>query len=363
MDTLDDLGLDQDTLVIVTSDNGGVAKWHDSNGGLRGFKASVFEGGIRVPMMARWPGVIQPASTNDSVIASFDFFPTIAELVRADVSDLSLKGESFVKVLLDGTHKPRRETLFWEAKLSHRYLSTSSGILNTFAVRTGDWKLLFEDDTYYLFDMSNDPSETVNLAQWNPGTIQELSNAYAAWRLETGRIDYAIHSTKGNVQIRDDTLKFNRKGSIQLRQNSLFDFHDGDFTLTAALTPTEIGRKMLIARKPGSWKMLLTRYGKLKLRVKGIEGTATVLRSGTRLRGGQTSNVAFAVFGWRESPSTIRLHVDGELEGESNEIEAVQPGDRPVRFGRNRGHGFVGTISDLEFYTSSLTREELVRAR
>jgi arylsulfatase A len=130
---LEEVGIDRDTLVIFTSDNGahqegGAAPYFfGSSGPLRGLKRDLYEGGIRVPLIARWPGKIKPGSTSDHVSASWDILPTCAELAGVDAPE-EIDGLSMVPTLLGRPRdQEKHESLYWEFKEKH-------------AVRMGNWK-------------------------------------------------------------------------------------------------------------------------------------------------------------------------------------------------------------------------------
>ena len=157
---LRDTGLEGNTLVIFTSDNGGA--WYtgikDHNTPYRGHKGTFFEGGIRVPMMMRWPGEIAPGTVRNDVAQHLDMFATIAAATGANLpSDRQM--DSFN---LFGTG-PKREITFWR---SGHYR----------AVRQGDWKLQVSSrpDKVWLFNLAIDPTEQVNLAAKDPARVAEL---------------------------------------------------------------------------------------------------------------------------------------------------------------------------------------------
>lgn len=171
LDRLDALGLADDTLVIATSDNGptyagGVDyDFFDSAGGLRGLKGSVYEGGLRVPTIARWPGRIEPASSSDQPVYFADYAETIADAVGADWQAES-DGISFLPTLLqDGVQRPH-PYMYWE--LGRRQ-----------ALISGDWKLVRTDldkdqPIIELFDLARDPGEAIDLSQAQPEILKLL---------------------------------------------------------------------------------------------------------------------------------------------------------------------------------------------
>ncbi len=195
---LKELGLDENTLVIFTSDNGGQPHV-TSNKPLKGGKGSLFEGGIRVPACMVWPGIIKPETSCDVPIIGVDFLPTFAELAEAPLPQKQLvDGESIVP-LLKGGKELNRKSIFWHYPL---YLSGNRGnkvipIVGTnqlywrgtpsSAIRKGDWKLIyyFEDQSVKLFNLVQDLGEENDMAQTNPEKAAELLAELKAWQKET----------------------------------------------------------------------------------------------------------------------------------------------------------------------------------
>ncbi|MEN9684146.1 MAG: hypothetical protein RLZZ427_1897 [Pseudomonadota bacterium] len=163
---LKDTGLDQNTLVIFTSDNGGA--WYtgipDSNAPYRGFKGTFFEGGIHVPLMMRWPGVIAPGTRRTDTAQHLDLFATILGAAKAPLpTDRTLDSIN----LLDP--HARRTRTFWR-----------SGDYRV--VRDGDWKLQVSKrpNKVWLFNLKADPTERVNLADQQPARVAELRHLIEA---------------------------------------------------------------------------------------------------------------------------------------------------------------------------------------
>jgi len=170
MAVLKELGVDENTLVIFTSDNGPADKKLDeffgSRGGLRGIKRSMYEGGLRSPSIARWPGKIKPNTVNDTPWCFYDFLPTCAELTGAKLpADYRTDGTSILPVLLGGKI-PEREFLYWE--LHERGF--------TRAVRAGSWKGVKNglNDPLELYNLVADPSESQDVASKHPEIAANL---------------------------------------------------------------------------------------------------------------------------------------------------------------------------------------------
>jgi arylsulfatase A-like enzyme len=166
--TLERKGLAEDTLVIFTNDHGGVVGRGD-NTPLRGGKRLLFEGGIRVPLFLRWPGVTTPGARHGDAVSSLDLFPTI--LAAADVEPpprLALDGQNLAPYLLGTQLGSTHEALFWRDG-SNR------------AVRRGDWKLVQAGDFVWLFDLASDPGEHTNLAAAHPDVVDDLLDSFSSW--------------------------------------------------------------------------------------------------------------------------------------------------------------------------------------
>lgn len=168
--TLEKYQLEQNTLVVFVSDNGAEQNYGD-NGKLRGWKTNLFEGGIRVPGIAWWPGQIEAASS-DVPVMSFDWMPTFLNLAHTKPPDtLALDGLDLSAFLLHQEPLPDR-SLFW------RYRDQK-------AVRDGKWKLLVDEKQgKLLFDLQTDPQESENLAGQQPAVLERLSDQLQDWERE-----------------------------------------------------------------------------------------------------------------------------------------------------------------------------------
>ena len=189
---LDELGLAQNTVVVFTSDNGGLLMLPNSdehvtsNAPLRGGKAMLWEGGIREPFIVRWPAVVKPGSTCDVPVTSVDLYPTFAKLAGAKTKpDQPVDGQSIVP-LLKQTSGFNRKAVFWHFP---HYIPAFRGynVTPASAVRAGDYKLIKSFDTgLELYNLEQDLGETKNLAQEMPEVAAELEKLIDDWLLETG---------------------------------------------------------------------------------------------------------------------------------------------------------------------------------
>ena len=168
MDKLEAEGLADNTIIVFSSDNGaaGYIGLPEVNDPYRGWKITLFEGGIRVPTFMKWPGRIAPGTVIDEPVAHIDIMPTIAAAAGAELpSDRVIDGRNILPVAMGETETIERENdaIYW-----------SSGFYKV--VRAGDWKLQINErqDRRWLFNLADDPSEAVNLAETRPEKLAEL---------------------------------------------------------------------------------------------------------------------------------------------------------------------------------------------
>ncbi len=206
LDWLDRNGQAEHTIVLFMSDNGGYAtgaEWRDEplytqNAPLRSGKGSLLEGGIREPMIVRWPGVVKTASRCDRYVLIEDYFPSILEM--ADIRRYSVlqkvDGQSFVP-LLRGTGDPSRgRALIWN--YPHVWGNRGPGIDLNCAIREGDWKLIYSYKTGQkeLYDISHDISEQHDLSASRPELVRRLSRKLGK-RLRAMKAQRPTHKATG----------------------------------------------------------------------------------------------------------------------------------------------------------------------
>jgi arylsulfatase A-like enzyme len=196
---LEELHLDKNTIIIFTSDNGphqeGGADpdFFDSNGILKGYKRDLYEGGIRVPMIVRWPGVIKGGVITDHVSAFWDVMPTVADIIDAKVPE-EVDGISFLPTLTGQNAKQKKhDHLYWEFhELGGRM-----------ALRKGDWKLIqynvnkIPAGQFELYNLKDDPSEENNLAMKYPDKVKALKGIMLTARIPSEIFRFASESYHG----------------------------------------------------------------------------------------------------------------------------------------------------------------------
>ncbi|RXP44533.1 DUF4976 domain-containing protein [Lutibacter sp. HS1-25] len=191
---LKDLNLDENTIIVFTSDHGGLSNRGNkrqlatSNLPLRAGKGHNYEGGIRVPMFVKWPGVTQENSTTDAIVTGTDYYPTLVDMANLNPHpEQYLDGVSFAEVLKGTNTKDNERTVFWHSPLPR---PTSTGDTANTTVRKGDFKLLdfYEDGYVELYNIAKDPGETKNLAASMPEKTKELTKLIQDWRKEVNAV-------------------------------------------------------------------------------------------------------------------------------------------------------------------------------
>lgn len=181
--TLRELSLDERTLVIFTSDNGGFAKATD-NSPLRANKGSNYEGGIRVPVIIKWPGVTEPESVSAEPVISTDFYPTILAATGQSLRPHQHADGKDLTPVLSGRGGLDREAIYWHYPHYNQHpQSFPSGV-----VRAGDWKLIesYETGELSLYNLARDVGEANNLAEQKPNQAAKLHALLRAWREDVG---------------------------------------------------------------------------------------------------------------------------------------------------------------------------------
>lgn len=189
MDYLEQHDLADKTIIIFMSDNGGLSavarggEPHTHNWPLSSGKGSAHEGGIRVPMLVKWPGTVQPGSLCGDYLIIEDYFPTILEMagIRNYQVVQQVDGISFMPMLKqEGTTATGRD-LIWH--YPNKWGPSGPGIGTTSTIRSGDWKLIYyyKDQQYELFNISDDIGEQHNLADSHPEKVAELAGKLASY--------------------------------------------------------------------------------------------------------------------------------------------------------------------------------------
>ena len=206
-DVLKELGLDDNTVVIYYSDNGGLSNGYNgllarydaldweihspptNNAPLRSGKGHLYEGGIRVPLVVRWPGVTRAGALRHTPVSSIDFLPTFAEMAGLEVASLKthgpLDGASMLPVLKGDDTDAEQRTLYWH----YPHFSNEGGRPGA-AIRDGDWKLIwhYETDAVELYNLQEDLSEMHDLVNAMPQKAKQMKEKLNNWLSDSGAL-------------------------------------------------------------------------------------------------------------------------------------------------------------------------------
>jgi arylsulfatase A-like enzyme len=164
-------GIEDETLVVFTNDNGGASNNFANNRPLRGFKGGMYEGGLRVPMMMRWGGRIAEGTIYSEPVSTLDIFATFLAAAGAASPPRPIDGVDLLPFLSDPASGTPHPILFWRRGPRS-------------AVRVDDWKLVGHGASLELFDLASDPRERSDLSARDPRRVEALERAYAAWESE-----------------------------------------------------------------------------------------------------------------------------------------------------------------------------------
>lgn len=405
------------TIVIVASDNGNLndADHSNQNYPLRGDKGNLFEGGIRVPMIAwKKTDLVAPtgARTYEEPVASFELFPTLAEIAGANLADFVFDGQSFAPAILETSDPPRNADFVFENGLSNTNIDGIGGYNADrrwldYAVRRrdssgNDWKLLFQHfidtapnpdvitDETYLFRLDNltgnHEEDLDDLSVGNAAKIASLKQDYLDWRrretLLPFTVDSLVNVSAGNIEAQGRDVFFAGPGLVEMADNTLYDFHDGDFGFSAWIrpeVPSGSDNDRIIAHRPGSWVLTWNRTtAKVKLVIQEYGSVDEVTLESTSTAPANTwTPVSFSLFGWRapNEEASIRLYVGADHTGtsfisEDSGIHGVEI-DPPntVQIGGGYAGGttvdedssFLGKMRDIEMVVASWLPEEVGR--
>lgn len=214
MDYLKLKNADKNTIIIFMSDNGGLSlappragKPHSQNLPLKAGKGSLYEGGIREPMIVKWPGITKPASIANQYVIIEDFFPTILEM--AGLKNYStvqkVDGKSFVPVLKNAAFKDDQRYLYWH--MPNKWVPNDGpGINYRSAVRQGRWKLIYNmrDGSKELYNLDQDIAEANNVAVENPEQVKALSKALGTKLREWKAVMPVVRAANKPVALPDE---------------------------------------------------------------------------------------------------------------------------------------------------------------
>ncbi len=214
MDFLDKNNLSENTIILFMSDNGGYSlrpregEIHTHNKPLNSGKGSAYEGGIREPMIVKWPGKVKPGTRCSDYLLIEDFYPTILEM--AGITEYktvqTVDGKSFVPMLLQSGTTASNRDLFWH--YPNNWGPTGPGIGATSTIRSGNWKLIYfyEDKHFELYNINDDIGELNNLAAVNPDKVKEMAVKLGSYLRNVDAQRPSFKSTGKEVEWPDETL-------------------------------------------------------------------------------------------------------------------------------------------------------------
>jgi hypothetical protein len=296
LDALESRGLADDTIVLFLTDNGPARpRFH---AGLRGFKGTVYEGGIRVPCYIRWPGHFPAGRVVDRLAAHIDIFPTLLEACRVEMPrNLRIDGKSLMPLLVGGTDVawPDR-TLYFQW---HRGDAPRPD--RAFAARSQRYKLVRRDPPaaapappkLELFDLENDPGEEHDIADDNPGLVERMHADYLAWFRD-------VSSTRGFDPIRIDLGGPREDPTVLTRQ----DWRGP----RAGTNPNDLGHWEVRVVRAGRFDVALRLTPRrfpteVHLSLRGVERSAKV--------GPGASSCTFSEVPWPEGLGRLEAWVEG----------------------------------------------------
>lgn len=361
---IDELGLAPRTAILISSDNGGAQASHNTRGQtLRGYKKDLYEGGIRSPLLIRWPGRSQAGARNPSVTATHDLFPTILELLGDDPGASPLPpfdGESFA-ASLGGTSFQRAHPLIWQFKLPGGALpqaAEAAKYMSLFAVRDGSWKLVLDDRKLSLFDLAADPREQSNLAAAQPDVTARLLRAYDDWRTTKAQLPVRITATAEPVGVDGNAVQFKGPGAARLDVGAPFDREATDFSCRFGLQLQRTKANQKILGRDSAWQLSVDRKQRLVVQVTGDAGKTESWPSDLTLLPEREYDVAvtFVELG----PDLIaRVFVDGELAVFGRTKTRIAPSPAPLELGADGPRHLLGRVDRLTCFALGLTLNDL----
>lgn len=292
LDALQSSGEGDNTLVIVLSDNGGTNTDADNNSPFHGKKGALVEGGLRTPLLMRWPGHISPNMVSDELVGLYDILPTIAQASSA-TPPRHLIGRS----LLDPRRSPLPQ-LYWELSNSENH---------TYSVLTPDarWRLTSNSFGTTLHDLTADPSGRESVLADHPQVAEKLTRDYLQWRrtARTVTFDYMPLNNKGGAILRGDDLQ--RSPGY------------AGFTFAIGVTPTEVpgAQPQVIAEQSGRWALQFTPGQGVVVDILGQTLTGPPLPAGQCTELVIASHFNFTTLQPDTNWSMIDMYVNGERVG------------------------------------------------
>ena len=366
VDFIESLGLGPDTLVMVVSDNGGISGPRSSperTAAIRGFKCQLYEGGIREPMIVRWPGTVPAGTVNDTVCTAMDVLPTLASLVGAAIPPCQGRDLSPNLLTAAVTAAP---PLYWVFPRFMTYADFAAAGANyelrdQWAVRSGKLKLVYgRDNQTGLYDVTLPSGEWANLAATYPDRQAKMLAAYQNWHKTVSKLAY--------TPIRDAAT-----GVFQVPYEARLDFVDGDWTFSMDASAANLTQHTVLAARPNCWE--LTWQGDRVRLALYDDGPGTLSERAVHLYSNplsdhQVHRISFTVYGqnWKGN-RIVSLYVDGALHKRllpdayppGRAFHAVPPSDAPISVGSTleATRPFQGSVGAPRVHSMALSVSEL----
>ncbi|MEH6584936.1 MAG: sulfatase-like hydrolase/transferase [Halioglobus sp.] len=336
---LDRNGLDDNTMVVIASDNGGTNLQIDNNAPYFGVKASFTEGGVRTPLMIRWPDGRRKGSIQDEVVSYLDYYPTLVVAAGGQV-DAELPGRD-LGVLSDGGVLESRE-LYWEAGDSEVNVW---GALS----RDGRWRLQqYFHGERQLYDLEQDPTGAQDVAAKYPAEMEALSSRFLEWRKEQRelQLSFELDGPNGRGRLLGESLQ--RSPGF------------GGFSFAIGVSPgvQSSQSEQVIAAQPGHWRLSQI-GGQLHLKMKDISLTTPAPQGSDCTSIIVTTHYAHRDLRPRSSEAFVELYVAGQKKAEGRKQRPGLPHDshaKPTYVGQGAGGGsrYEGKLSMPIIYNERL---------
>lgn len=344
VNTLHEVDQFDNTLIIVTSDNGGQRQAQSPFTQQRGSKGNLLEGGVRVPMVAHWPEGILPGTENSSVFTTADLLPTFVDLLGESPMPLYLDQGIYGRSKADsvrGSTEIAHDPMLWEISGGPTRTSDPRA-KRSYAIRIGSMKLiklegrndLSDPRAYKMYDLENDPQEKTNLSEIMP-------NVFNSMRIELNRMR--------REQSRVDILPRVISEPLSLSRDPRFDIGAKDMTFRFTIMHDEAIRPedVVFYEHAGAQQLSLTSDGKILWIIQGVNetGMKTVLELATPQLGPGSNNVIVSIGGHKNDDSEFTIHVNGEL---AIEHQAVSTAEEPTQIVRS-----VNSVDTVPVFGSS----------
>jgi len=364
LSAIEELELGPHTAVLISSDNGGAQASHRARSeSLRGYKKDLYEGGIRSPLLIRWPGRTGQAARNPSVTATHDLFPTILDLLGetpATGPPPPFAGQSFAGALGGGTFR-RQEPLIWQFNPTDGSLPAAegaAGYLEHFAVRDGRWKLVLDGQDLSLFDLEQDPKERRDLREEETEITARLQREYDAWRIAKSRRPTRIDGSTANAIAGEGSLRFDAPGAARLEVAPPFDQETQNFSCRFGLTLERTGAAQRVLGRRPTWGLSLDVEQHLVLTLTTGADPTRSWASARPLTPRRRHDIALT-FATLSPGQVARVFLDGEPAIVARTQAPLAMTDAPIEVSGSAPGHLSATLDSLACFTASLTANDL----